>query len=1252
MPKIRPRYNDKARRTERGHQPAAAEEPGSETVDQSNAVVMPSNRHERLAKAAADAGVILPGNKLSIKKQRRLEKYIEKKLKKEERVTLIEKLATSSFGSAHLRSSRSLGYGLGKETLRERLRRAAMETRDGLPRSDPSVPLLVERHIPDIPDFVTTGQSADIMPMTTAEARTTAASAPVPTVTFGGALKRSAEGAAPVPIVKRQRKKTTPSYIGLIKAQHTTNDRLRARAAEQAEADDADTDFDSSDSAYDSSEDDSEGEEEGSGKSAPVMTSVTVPAPTPTSAQPTARPVAPVTPTGPRHGKVTIGPHQPAPSSVPAADRRQTFFVTVERTPEIEASRAKLPICAEEQSIMETILANPVVVLCGETGSGKTTQVPQFLYEAGFGNPDSDNPGMIGVTQPRRVAAISMAKRVGEELNLTGTAKVAHQIRYDSTARAETAIKFMTDGVLLRELAQDLLLSRYSVLIVDEAHERSLNTDILIGVVSRVVKLRAKLHRENPTGEVRPLRVIIMSATLRVEDFTGNKRLFPSPPPVIRVDARQYPVKMHFNRVTHADYVGEALKKVSKIHTRLPRGGILVFLTSQNEITTLCRTLRRKYAHGSAANVRTAAEEARPSSLTAEEDPGRVGQADLRAEEFDLGDQPPTVDGELRDDYVSDDDDKDREATDADEETDDEGEPFDGRWPGDEEEVENEDDRPDPAAQPLYVLPLYSLLPTAQQMRVFEPVPEGHRLCVVATNVAETSLTIPGIRYVVDGGKVKERKYDGATGTQSFEVNWVSQAAGNQRAGRAGRTGPGHCYRLYSSAVFNDHFKTFSEPEILQMAIEGVVLQMKAMLLDNVVNFPFPTMPDRADLLHAEKLLVHLEALDPESKRITEAGKLMAEFPVAPRFSRMLLVGQQHQCLDYVVAIAAGMSVGDPFVHEANLYDVTTDRPGGQAGSEEGDSAEVTARRKAERTQYKKAMAELTGPNPTSDMLKLLHAVCAYEFAGGSEDFCRRYYLRPKAMREIQQLRVQLTRLYTKLLPSAKLGYKTARLDPPTPFQTKVLRQTIVAGFIDRIAVRWDLVHSQPPPGHHSKSKSHRLGSGSGRDTPYVTMVSHEPVYVHGSSVLADQPAPETIAYQELQRSVSHDPNAALDPTLTARQRYELKNAGRLWLKGLTNVHPRWLTVLGRHLTTLPKPLMHPAPRYYYATDVATLDQAALLALHEGKVTTLTPESADDKDTMFAYVDPTFGPKSWPLPRILVQYKREGSRWVMLKVVS
>lgn len=281
---------------------------------------------------------------------------------------------------------------------------------------------------------------------------------------------------------------------------------------------------------------------------------------------------------------------------------KPAFYVPVHRSKKISVARMSLPVVGEEQLIMETIMENDVTVLCSETGSGKTTQLPQFLYEAGFGHPDhSTFSGVIGITQPRRVAAVSMAARVSHEMNLYN-GEVSYQIRYDKgQVNSKTRIKFMTDGILLRELSQGghvtsnsagLLLADYSCIIIDEAHERTVGTDILLGWLTRVVKLR----NSGRIDGVKPLKLVIMSATLRVEDFTENKSLFPqAPPPVINIPGRQHKVVVHYNRHTNTDYVNEAFKKAVKIHSRLPQGGILIFVTGQHEVQMLVRKLRNSF---------------------------------------------------------------------------------------------------------------------------------------------------------------------------------------------------------------------------------------------------------------------------------------------------------------------------------------------------------------------------------------------------------------------------------------------------------------------------------------------------------------------------------------------------------------------------------------------------------------------------------------------------------------------------------
>ena len=447
-------------------------------------------------------------------------------------------------------------------------------------------------------------------------------------------------------------------------------------------------------------------------------------------------------------------------------------YVQVNRSEEMELSRSKLPIIAEEQLIMETINSQGVVVLSGETGSGKTTQLPQFLYEAGY----ASDGKMIGVTEPRRVAATAMANRVAMELGLDSSI-VSYQIRYEGNVTEKTKIKFMTDGVLLREVEKDFLLSRYSVIIIDEAHERSVFTDILIGLLSRIVPLR---HKKGS-----PLKVIIMSATLRVSDFTENSRMFKIPPPVISVESRQFPVTVHFNKRTHEDYMGEAFRKVCKIHKQLPEGGILVFLTGQQEVNTMVRKLKAMFPGKGGVVEDPVDDDTEMGKLLDKEKNSRKKAAKKQTlsvlPEIDLSNyniQP--LDDTDADVHGADDEDADLDILEEDEDS----------------------SNPSSLSAPLHVLPLYSLLSSERQSLIWSGAPPGSRLCVVATNVAETSLTIPGVKYVVDTGKVKVKHWDKVTGVTTFLVDWTSQAQANQRAGRAGRTGPGKTYRLFTERAY------------------------------------------------------------------------------------------------------------------------------------------------------------------------------------------------------------------------------------------------------------------------------------------------------------------------------------------------------------------------------------------------------------------------------------------------------------------
>ncbi|NXN13540.1 DHX37 helicase, partial [Indicator maculatus] len=816
--------------------------------------------------------------------------------------------------------------------------------------------------------------------------------------------------------------------------------------------------------------------------------------------------------------KKAVANQQPAGPSVPLCQAasnkpgcKPAVFVPVDRSPEIQEARLKLPILAEEQVIMEAINENPIVIICGETGSGKTTQVPQFLYEAGY----ASSNGAIGITEPRRVAAVSMSQRVAKEMNLSHRV-VSYQIRYEGNVSDETQIKFMTDGVLLKEIQKDFLLSKYKVIIIDEAHERSMYTDILIGLLSRIVPLRAKKGL--------PLKLIIMSATLRVEDFTSNNRLFSVTPPVIQVDARQFPVTVHFNKKTPLDdYSGECFRKVCKIHRMLPSGGILVFLTGQAEVHSLCRRLRKAFPFQKNTNTGGADGDKEDSV----EETRRFKKSRKQKKTMTL----PKIDLDNYSVVPVDEGDEDRDA-----DTDDDiaGSDIDlDLGDGDSEEDEKSD-----SSLPLYVLPLYSLLAPEKQAKVFRAPPPGTRLCVVATNVAETSLTIPGIKYVVDCGKVKKRFYDRITGVSSFRVTWISQASANQRAGRAGRTEPGHCYRLYSSAVFMD-FEKFSAPEITNRPVEDLILQMKALNIEKVINFPFPTPPPAETLAAAEELLIALGALKepPMTGRlkqqlaaklscpISPLGRIMATFPVAPRYAKMLALSRQQDCLPYTITIVSAMTVRELFEE--------FDRP--------AVSEEETAKLKGKKGRLLQMQKIWAGQGPMQklgDLMVMLGAVGACEYAGCSRQFCEENGLRYKAMLEVRRLRGQLTTAVNSVCTDAGL-YVDPKMKPPTEAQATYLRQIVLAGLGDHVARR---VQAEELLDEKWKNA-------------YKTALLDDPVFIHPSSVLFKQ-LPEFVVYQEIVETT------------------------KLYMKGVSAVEPEWIPVLLPPYCHFGKPLENPPPSY------------------------------------------------------------------------
>ncbi|ERF74662.1 ATP-dependent RNA helicase DHX35 [Endocarpon pusillum Z07020] len=458
-----------------------------------------------------------------------------------------------------------------------------------------------------------------------------------------------------------------------------------------------------------------------------------------------------------------------------------------------------LPIARHRESLLYAVEQFPVLIVIGQTGSGKTTQLPQFLEEAGW----SGNGKVIGVTQPRRVAAVTVATRVAEEMRCDVGEEVGYSIRFEDKTSAKTRIKFLTDGLLLREALMDPLLSRYSVIMVDEAHERSLSTDVLLGVLKKIKKKRPDL------------RIIVSSATLQAKEmasFFANEGDTDSQCRIISIEGRAFPVDILYLERPAEDYVEKAVQVAFDVHKNEANGDILVFLSGREEIETAIQLLSEQ-----AAGIH-------------------------------------------------------------------------------------------PKAQALLPVPLYAGLTTDEQMYVFEPAPDNTRKIVFSTNIAEASVTIDGITYVIDAGFAKLRAYNPQTGIDTLTAVPVSKASATQRAGRAGRTKPGKCYRLYTEAAFS-RLPESTVPEIQRSDLAPIVLQLKALGIDNIVRFNFITSPPSRLVMRALELLYSLGAVDDYAKLTKPLGTRMAELSLEPMMAKVLLSAPGFGCLSEILSIAAMTSL-------------------------------------------------------------------------------------------------------------------------------------------------------------------------------------------------------------------------------------------------------------------------------------------------------------------------------------------------------
>ncbi|CAH0746915.1 unnamed protein product [Bemisia tabaci] len=480
--------------------------------------------------------------------------------------------------------------------------------------------------------------------------------------------------------------------------------------------------------------------------------------------------------------------------------------------------RQSLPIYKLKDELIKAVNDNQILIVIGETGSGKTTQITQYLAEAGF-----TARGKIGCTQPRRVAAMSVAKRVAEEFGCRLGQEVGYTIRFEDCTSPETVIKYMTDGMLLRECLVDLDLKSYSIIMLDEAHERTIHTDVLFGLLKQAVKKRSEL------------KLIVTSATLDAVKFSSY--FFEAP--IFTIPGRTFPVEVLYTKEPETDYLDASLITVMQIHLREPPGDILLFLTGQEEIDSACEILYERMKS--------------------------------------LGPDVPE----------------------------------------------------------LIILPVYSALPSEMQTRIFEAAPPGSRKVVIATNIAETSLTIDGIFYVVDPGFVKQKVYNSKTGMDSLVVTPISQAQAKQRAGRAGRTGPGKCYRLYTERAYRDEMLPTPVPEIQRTNLATTVLQLKTMGINDLLHFDFMDAPPVESLIMALEQLHSLSALDDEGL-LTRLGRRMAEFPLEPNLSKMLIMSVHLQCSDEILTVVSMLSIQNVFYRPKDKQ-ALADQKKAKFNQQEGD---------------------------------------------------------------------------------------------------------------------------------------------------------------------------------------------------------------------------------------------------------------------------------------------------------------------------
>ncbi|CAM9265782.1 unnamed protein product [Ectocarpus fasciculatus] len=594
----------------------------------------------------------------------------------------------------------------------------------------------------------------------------------------------------------------------------------------------------------------------------------------------------------------------------------------------LQTQRHALPIYRHRNSVLFAVQKHRAVVLVGETGCGKTTQIPQYLHEAGW---TAGNRAVV-CTQPRRVAAFTVATRVAEEMGSRLGEAVGYSVRFDSRVGPATKVKFCTDGMLLREMMLDPLLTAYSVVMLDEAHERTIYNDILFGLLKKIMRKRKEL------------RVIVASATLDAEQFRDffetntSKNANANTATILSIQGRQHPVDVLYTEKPVSNYIRAAVDAALAVHSSEPVGDVLIFLPGAEEIDAAVEMLR----------------DHAPQSATS----GKWG-----------GGGGSTAKGV--------------------------GE-----------------------GGPLQVLPFYSALPINTQMKVFEPTRQGVRRVVVATTIAETSVTIDRIRYVIDPGFIRLPFYDPAQGFGALLTTLTSKASAKQRAGRAGRVSPGKCLRLMTEEDYHAQLPAQTIPEMQRSDLSWVVLLLKALGIDDILHFEFLSPPAAETMIRALELLYALGALD-DSCRLTEPlGMTMAEFPVEPCLAKFLASAWDFGCVEDALTVAAMLSVQNPFVHP---------RGGGRE----------------RRERVREAMEEFAVTE--GDHITYLNVFNSFDDSGNDSEWCKENCLNHRALVRAGEIRQQLSRYCKKFAPP---GQHVSSCGD----DVNALRRCLVAGFFANVA--------------------------------------------------------------------------------------------------------------------------------------------------------------------------------------------------------